>query len=782
MINPEQNNNPLYNSRIIDNYLKLVKKRYPEVDLRELLFYADMKTYQVADQAHWFTQKQIDRFYEKLVQMTCNERIGREAGRYSASPDALGIMRQYALGLVGPANAFKLIGQASSNLTKSATYQSESLGPNKVKITVTPHQGVQEKSFQCENRFGFWEAIVTMMGYKAPQIEHPECLFNGNSRCTYIVSWEKTISLILKKIRLYLGTACLPATIVASLYKPEFTIKYLAPILIIFFAILSFLIEKKEKQEILKSVGGIKDSTDELLDQINRNYNNALMANEIGQAISNQTNFKHLEQSIEDTSNIDGILKDVIQTLQKRLDYDRGLILLVTPDRSKLAFRAGYGYSEKHQGMLRGTAFHLDNPESKGMFVVAFRKQEPFLINDINEMENSLSPRSRALAEALGVHSFICCPIICDGEAIGILAVDNIRSKRPLVHSDLTLLMGIAPVIGISIRNADLLNARRKQFHSILKALAKSIDARDPMTAGHSEKVTDYALGICKELQQPKEFCEMIRVASLLHDYGKIAVPDAILKKPGRLSSEEYQIVKTHSQKTREILDQINFEGIYRCVPEVAAGHHEKLDGTGYPNGLKGEQIPFGSKIIAVADFFEAITAKRHYREPMPLKVAFQVLREESGKHFEEEIIEALIRSFEKNHAQDFKDRWKDLEIPERKSLRVPCKAQVSYIMDGTLVAGTSADISAKGIFVASERDINEGEKIQLSFTLPTITSEMYETSGRVAWVNHKAMPRKRGLPMGFGVEFLDLNKKTFDAVLSYVIANHLPALANQPC
>ncbi len=776
------NQTPLYNSRIIDNYLKLLKKKYPDIGISEILTHANMKTYQIADQAHWFTQEQIDRFYEKLVDLTGNDRIGREAGRYSASPDALGIMRQYALGLVGPSNAFKLIGQASSNFTKSAIYQSESLGPNKVKITVTPHKGVHERIFQCENRLGFWEAIVTMMGYKNPQIEHTKCLFKGHENCTYIVSWEKTPSLVLKKARLYLGTACIPTAIVASSYQPEITIKFLAPLIILFFIILSYFIENQEKKEILKTVGGIKDSTDELLAQINRNYNNALMANEIGQAISNQTNFEHLEQSIEDTSNIDGILKDVILTLQKRLDYDRGLILLATPDRSKLAFRAGYGYSEKHQNMLRGTSFHLDNPNSKGMFVVSFHKQEPFLINDISEMENSLSSRSRALAEALGVHSFICCPIICDGEAIGILAVDNIRSKRPLVHSDLTLLMGIAPVIGISIRNADLLSARRKQFHSILQALAKSIDARDPMTAGHSEKVTDYALGICQELEQPKDFCEMIRVASLLHDYGKIAVPDAILKKPGRLSGDEYQIVKTHSQKTREILDQINFEGIYRCVPEVAAGHHEKLDGTGYPNGLKGDEIPLGSKIIAVADFFEAITAKRHYREPMPLKVAFQVLREESGKHFEEEIIEALIRYFEKNHVQDFKNRWKDLEIPERKSLRVPCKAPVSYIMDGTLVAGTSADISAKGIFVESERDMNEGEKIQLSFTLPNLESELYETSGRVAWVNHKGMPRKRGLPMGFGVEFLDLNKRTFDAVLSYVIANHLPALTNQPC
>ena len=119
------------------------------------------------------------------------------------------------------------------------------------------------------------------------------------------------------------------------------------------------------------------------------------------------------------------------------------------------------------------------------------------------------------------------------GSPSAILAVDNLRSKRPLVQSDLSLLMGIASVIGISIRNADLMEARQRQFDSILQVLAASIDARDPLTAGHSEKVTEYALGICGQLNLSSNYREMIRVASLLHDYGKIGVPDSILKKTG---------------------------------------------------------------------------------------------------------------------------------------------------------------------------------------------------------------------------------------------------------
>jgi HD-GYP domain-containing protein (c-di-GMP phosphodiesterase class II) len=202
--------------------------------------------------------------------------------------------------------------------------------------------------------------------------------------------------------------------------------------------------------------------------------------------------------------------------------------------------------------------------------------------------------------------------------------------------------------LGVSIRNAELLEARERQFQSILKTLAASIDARDPLTAGHSEKVTQYALGICEELNVEKEFYDMIRVAALLHDYGKIGVPDALLKKPRRLTAEEYEVIKTHAEKTRKILEKVNFEGIFSQVPEIAGSHHEKIDGSGYPRGLKGDEIPLGAKIIAVADFFEAITAKRHYRNPMPFEKAARLLRNESGIHFDQNIVDAFFRYHEK--------------------------------------------------------------------------------------------------------------------------------------
>ena len=111
---------PLYNSRIIDTYIKLIKKKYNYINISELLSYARIEPYQVTDEGHWFTQEQIDLFYEYLVKLTGNKDIAREAGRYSASPDTIGVMRQYVLGLVGPSKAYQLIGKYAPNFTKSA--------------------------------------------------------------------------------------------------------------------------------------------------------------------------------------------------------------------------------------------------------------------------------------------------------------------------------------------------------------------------------------------------------------------------------------------------------------------------------------------------------------------------------------------------------------------------------------------------------------------------------------------------------------------------------------
>jgi len=636
-MNTKQHNDniPIYNSRIITNYIRLIKKDYPFVNVQQLLNDADMTLYEVADEGHWFTQKQVNRFHDKLSQLTNNENIAREAGRLAASPKSTGAIRQYVLGMVSPAQAYTLLGKTAEKVTRSTNYKIHKLSSNKVEIKVNPREGVNEKPFQCENRVGFFEAITIGFTNKLPQIEHPECVFRGGKSCRYIVSWEKKFSDVWKKARNLAFLFFVVVCIISIFIHPVVMLSAVLPLSVLILFLLSSISERIEKNELKASLNHLRNSSDQLVEKIETNYNNALMTNEIGLAVSRYTR-------------IEDILTNVIKVSEKRLDFDRGLILLANSDKTRLVFRAGFGYTKEQEKLIKNTGFHLDRPESKGIFIVSFRRQEPFLINDINDIESTLSPRSLDFAKVLGTKSFVCCPIICDNESLGILAVDNLTSRRQLIQSDISLLIGIASVLGISIRNAELMEAQERQFRSLLQTLAASIDARDPLTAGHSLRVTEFAIGICDEMKLSAEYREMIRVAALLHDYGKIGVPDAILMAPRKLTPEEFEEVKKHSVKTKLILDQVNFEGIFSQVPEIAGSHHEKMDGSGYPNGLKADDIPLGAKIIAVADFFEAITAKRHYRDPMPFQEAESLLLQNAGNHFDEDIVSSFMRFYKR--------------------------------------------------------------------------------------------------------------------------------------
>jgi len=640
MNNKDSADKALYSSRIVDNYIKLINKQYSFINVEELLNYAGMEAYQVEDEGHWFSQNQINKFQEKLSELTNNKSIAREAGAFAASPNTLGTMRRYILGLIGPQNAYELVGKYASKFTKSATFSSKRISSNKVEIIVKPNKGVTERPFQCENRLGFFDAISTAFNYSPPEIKHPECIFEEGSVCRYSITWQKSLSANIIRFRNYISIFFFILAIVVALNFSKFILGAYILLCLTIISFMNFFANKFEVEELKKAVENLSRTSEDLIEQVNINYENSLMINEIGQALSKE-------------NDLDGVLSQVLGVLEDRLDYDRGLILLANKEKTRLISRSGFGYSvDDLSKFMMSSGFHLDKKNSKGVFINCFNQQKPFLINNIDEIKDELSERSLQFASVMGVKSFICCPIIFEKESLGVLAVDNIMTKRTLVESDINILMGIAPQVAVSIHNIKLVEGRLKQFQSILQTLVASTEARDPITAGHSEKVTEYAVGICQQLQLPVDYTDMIRVSASLHDYGKIGVDDSILKKPGKLNDEEYEHIKTHALKTQKILQQVNFEGVYKEVPEIAASHHEKLDGTGYPKGLTGDEIPFGGKIIAVADVFEALTSRRHYRDPMPGNEALDHLVNNIDIHFEKSCVEAFITYYNSNISQ----------------------------------------------------------------------------------------------------------------------------------
>jgi putative nucleotidyltransferase with HDIG domain len=179
----------------------------------------------------------------------------------------------------------------------------------------------------------------------------------------------------------------------------------------------------------------------------------------------------------------------------------------------------------------------------------------------------------------------------------------------------------------------------RELFMSSIQMLAGAVDEKDPYTRGHSDRVTKYSVLIAKEMGMPEEFLEIVRVSAQLHDVGKIGIEDRILKKPGSLTAEEFEIMKTHTTKGANILRPV--AQLKEMIPGIEL-HHESLDGRGYPRGLKGEEIPTLARIIAVADTFDALTTNRPYQQARDCEEALQIIHSISGKRLDPTAVAAL--------------------------------------------------------------------------------------------------------------------------------------------
>lgn len=633
---------PLYNSRIVSTYIDFIGKNYSFIDINELLKYARVEPYQVNDEGHWFTQEQHDRLHDKLVELTGNRNIAREAGLYAASSKGAGLLKQYAVSWMGPSKVFSVLGHFSSKFTKSSVPTVKKISSNAVEITITFNEGVQEKPYQCENRMGFYQSILELFKHKMLSIDHPECLFKGGKVCRYIISWENPTSALWKKIRIISAIFFLA---IAGTLIHFFTLDFIVILTTIsIFLLLTYVVELLEKKELISTINNFRKLTEKQIDQIDINYKNALMINQIGQAIS-----KKLD--------IDSILENIMRSLESRLDYDRGMILLADSKKTQLFFSAGFGLGVEQLKVVKETTFDLRKPETKGVFVLSFREQKPYLVNDINELKEIISAKSLEYLKKLGSKSFVCCPIVYEKDSLGVLIVDNIGKKRELTQTDISLLMGIAPQIGISINNALLIDQRkqneeelkqsvnklRKTMGGIIQAMALAVECRDPYTAGHQRRVADLARSIAQERGLSKDQIEAVRMAGIVHDLGKISIPAEILSKPTRLSPLEFGLIRVHPQTSYDILKDIEFPW---PIARIVLQHHERINGSGYPAGLKDQEILPEAKVLMVADVVEAIASHRPYRPAYGLDVALEEISKNRGILYDPEVVDACLKLF----------------------------------------------------------------------------------------------------------------------------------------
>ena len=225
------------------------------------------------------------------------------------------------------------------------------------------------------------------------------------------------------------------------------------------------------------------------------------------------------------------------------------------------------------------------------------------------------------------------------GEIIGVFQVLN-KLNGVFTRQDEEMLDAISIIASSQIENAQLYEEQEKTFDSFVETLASTIDARDPLTAGHSRRIMLYADEIARLAGFAPDERKILRTSALLHDVGKIGVRENILTKTSKLTKDEYEHIKRHVVITRNILSKIHFTRQNQAIPEIASTHHEKLDGSGYPDGLRGSQIPIGGRILAIADVFDALTSIRHYRDRMDFSQVLNNLEKGSGIKYDKHFVE----------------------------------------------------------------------------------------------------------------------------------------------
>ncbi len=267
----------------------------------------------------------------------------------------------------------------------------------------------------------------------------------------------------------------------------------------------------------------------------------------------------------------------------------------------------------------------------EGIAGKVFQRGEPIMINDMHTNDNDSVDAGS---------SSICVPLKVKEKCLGVLSITDKLSGEPFDKSDLDMMVTLASQIAVSLNNAKLYEDLEASYLSAVRALANSIDAKDTYTMGHSERVAKYSVEIGKVMNLSDEEIKDLYIGALLHDIGKIGISEAIINKPDRLTNEEFQEIKTHPSRGAMIIEPAKF--LREKVPLIKY-HHERFDGKGYPEGLKGEDIPLLARIICVADSFDAMTSKRAYRDTMPLEFARKEMIRCSETQFDPRIVNAFL-------------------------------------------------------------------------------------------------------------------------------------------
>lgn len=330
---------------------------------------------------------------------------------------------------------------------------------------------------------------------------------------------------------------------------------------------------------------------------------------------------------------IQKLLASIIGLISQKTLTEKISIMLIDKRTKQLRIRAAKGVTKTKIKIIR---FKV----GEGVAGWVAREGKPVFIKNVlraHRFKNIMNRKEK--------RQLICVPLKVRAKIIGVINVEEKVGGLAFTRDDLTILTTIGYEAAIAVSNALLFDELQQSYFNTITALVKAMEAKEPYTQGHSDRVKKYAMAIAREVNLSNENIELIKRFGALHDIGKIGIPIRILNKPNKLTKEEWKIIKSHPRIGVTIIETIDF---MKLAKPVILSHHERYDGKGYPTKLKAKKIPLLARIFSIADAYDAMLSDRPYRKAFDKEYALAELARNAGTQFDPSFVRAAIRAFKK--------------------------------------------------------------------------------------------------------------------------------------
>jgi putative nucleotidyltransferase with HDIG domain len=392
------------------------------------------------------------------------------------------------------------------------------------------------------------------------------------------------------------------------------------------------IFERLEKAEVLST------KNRELETEVARNREDLVVRNkELRFQVFSLETLMGLTHQLNSSLDLDSLMGTLILSVVGQLRVNSACLFL-TDSRENPKRLDAWTFKGVKEELVRSISFAYDDHFAQAIRPVDGEEARPIRLQDLSEdpsLEHDVGPLYAA-------GFTLACAVMMKEKLTAILAVGEKVSGQDFQSTDLEMVKALSESAGIAIENARLFKDLQDTYLATVRVLVSTIEAKDPYTHGHTERVAQYAVGIAKAMDFGSDEIQTIQLGAILHDIGKLHTSDSILHKPGALTDEEWRLVKAHPVRGAQMLQGVKF---LEKATDLVRHHHERVDGKGYPDGLRGDEITIGAKIVNVADAFDAMTTERPYRAGLTIDQAVDQMQQKAGTQFAAEVVEVLVRA-----------------------------------------------------------------------------------------------------------------------------------------